>query len=74
MGKVFFDVGISLDGFIAGLNGGLANPLGDGGLVIGRKKFSLVYLFMFLLTRNETPGKEKEEQLFFLQMMIYIKF
>jgi dihydrofolate reductase len=34
MGKVFFDVGISLDGFIAGLNGGPANPLGDGGISI----------------------------------------
>lgn len=34
MGKVFFDAGISLDGFIAGLNGGPANPLGDGGLSI----------------------------------------
>jgi dihydrofolate reductase len=32
--KVFFDVGMSLDGFIAGLNGGPKNPLGDGGLRI----------------------------------------
>ena len=32
--KVFFDVGITLDGFIAGLNGGPKNPLGDGGLEI----------------------------------------
>ena len=29
MNKVFFDVGISLDGFIAGLNGCSKNPLGD---------------------------------------------
>lgn len=34
MSKVFFDVGISLDGYIAGLNGGPANPLGDGGIAI----------------------------------------
>lgn len=34
MSKVFFDVGISLDGFIAGPNGGPANPLGDGGIAI----------------------------------------
>ncbi len=34
MSKVFFDVGISLDGFIAGLNGGPANPLGDHGIEI----------------------------------------
>jgi len=34
MAKVFFDVGISLDGFIAGLNGGPKNPLGDNGTKI----------------------------------------
>jgi len=34
MSKVFIDVGISLDGFIAGPNGGVKNPLGDGGMNI----------------------------------------
>jgi dihydrofolate reductase len=34
MGKVFFDVGITVDGYIAGPNGGPANPLGDGGISI----------------------------------------
>jgi hypothetical protein len=34
MNKVFFDVGISLDGFITGPNGGPNNPLGDNGLKI----------------------------------------
>ncbi len=34
MSKIFFDVGMSLDGFIAGLNGGPKNPLGDEGLKI----------------------------------------
>jgi len=34
MGKVFFDVGITVDGYIAGPNGGPNNPLGDGGLNI----------------------------------------
>ncbi len=34
MPKVFVDVGISLDGFIAGSNGGTKNPLGDGGIEI----------------------------------------
>jgi len=29
MQKVFFDVGVSLDDYIAGLNGGAKNPLGD---------------------------------------------
>jgi dihydrofolate reductase len=32
--KVFFDVGLSLDGFLAGPNGGPRNPLGDGGLAL----------------------------------------
>ncbi len=34
MSKVFFDNGLSLDGFIAGLNGGPKNPLGDEGVKI----------------------------------------
>ena len=34
MSKVFFDAGISLDGYIAGPNGGSKNPIGDGGLAI----------------------------------------
>jgi len=31
MSKVFFDVGVSLDGYIAGPNARPGNPLGDGG-------------------------------------------
>jgi dihydrofolate reductase len=34
MSKIFFDVGISLDGFIAGGNRGPKNPLGDNGPAI----------------------------------------
>lgn len=34
MSKVFFAVGTSIDGFIAGLNGSPKNPLGDGGTEI----------------------------------------
>lgn len=34
MSKVFFDVGVSLDGYVAGPNRGPGNPLGDGGLGI----------------------------------------
>ena len=34
MSKVFIEQGISLDGFIAGANGGPENPLGDGGMSI----------------------------------------
>src|SRR3970040_1632444 len=34
MSKVFVDIGISLDGFIAGTNGGASNPLCDNGVKI----------------------------------------
>jgi dihydrofolate reductase len=34
MSKIFFDVGLSLDGFIAGDNRGPDNPLGDNGTTI----------------------------------------
>ena len=34
MSRVFFDVGVSLDGCIAGPNRGARNPLGDGGVAI----------------------------------------
>jgi len=40
MSKVFVDVGISLDGFIAGPNGGTKNPLGDGGMNIHNWMFA----------------------------------
>ncbi len=39
MSKVFFDIGVSLDGFIAGPNRGLRNPLGDGGTTIHKWMF-----------------------------------
>jgi len=34
MSKIFFSIGLSLDGFMAGVNGGPKNPLGDGGINI----------------------------------------
>jgi dihydrofolate reductase len=39
MSKVFFSTGISLDGFIAGLNASPTNPLGDGGAKIHKWMF-----------------------------------
>ena len=39
MGKVFISVGMSLDGFLAGPNGGPTNPLGDGGTDIHQWAF-----------------------------------
>jgi dihydrofolate reductase len=41
VGKVFVDIGMSLDGFIAGPNGRPGNPLGDGGLAIHQWVFQL---------------------------------
>jgi len=41
MGKVFSEMGMSLDGFIAGPNGGPKNPLGDGGQRIHQWAFQL---------------------------------
>jgi dihydrofolate reductase len=41
MGKVFVDVGMSLDGFLAGPNARPGNPLGDGGARIHRWMFEL---------------------------------
>jgi len=37
--KVFFDVAVSLDGFVAGPSARPGNPLGDGGLAIHRWMF-----------------------------------
>ena len=41
MSKVFVSIAASLDGFIAGPNGGPANPLGDGGMHIHRWMYPL---------------------------------
>jgi len=43
MAKVFFDVGVTLDGYIAGPNGRPGNPLGDGGLEIHDWMFQTAY-------------------------------
>lgn len=41
MRKTFFEEAMSLDGFIAGLNGGPKNPLGDGGMNIHQWMYPL---------------------------------
>ena len=41
MGKVFVEIGVSLDGFIAGPNAGPGNPFGDGGQGIHRWMYQL---------------------------------
>lgn len=61
MSKVFVDVGISLDGFIAGLNGGANNPLGDGGLMIHEWMFKQkAFLKHLNLTGDGETGKDNE--------------
>lgn len=61
MNKVFFDVGISLDGFIAGLNGGPANPLGDGGIAIHNWMFKQKSFLEHLeLEGGESDNKDND--------------
>ena len=61
MSKVFVDVGISLDGFIAGLNGGANNPLGDGGLMIHEWMFKQkAFLKHLNLPGDGETGKDNE--------------
>jgi dihydrofolate reductase len=43
MSKVFVDVGVSLDGYMAGTNRGPGNPLGDRGVSIHRWAFECAY-------------------------------
>ena len=61
MSKVFFDVGMSLDGFIAGLNGGPKNPLGDGGLKIHDWMFKQkAFLQHLQLDGGETDNQDND--------------
>lgn len=61
MSKVFFDVGISLDGFIAGINGGPKNPLGDGGLKIHDWMFKQqAFLKHIQLEGGETDNQDND--------------
>ena len=53
--KMFFDVAISLDGFIAGSNGGAENPLGDRGMELHTWMFKQK---AFLEHLNLGPGGE----------------
>jgi len=59
MTKVFVDVGLSLDGFIAGPNGGPGNPLGDQGVRIHEWVFALASFRERLgMTGGETGGDD----------------
>jgi dihydrofolate reductase len=61
MSKVFFDVGMSLDGFIAGPNGGPKNPLGDGGMNIHDWMFrQKAFLQHLQLEGGETDNQDND--------------
>ena len=56
MSKVFVDVGVSLDGYIARPNRGRGNPLGDGGTSIHKWAFqTATFLGRIGLAGGETP-------------------
>jgi dihydrofolate reductase len=61
MCKVFFSVGISLDGFIAGLNGGPKNPLGDGGTKIHQWVYPLKSFREHLMLEGGETGNKDDE-------------
>src|SRR5512143_1881703 len=59
MSKVFFDVGVSLDGFIAGPNRGPGNPVGDGGTRIHEWVFrTTTFLERIGLSGGETSADD----------------
>lgn len=57
-GSVFFDVGVSLDGYIAGPNRGPKNPLGDGGVSIHQWVFQTA---TFLERIGLSGGEESDD-------------
>ena len=61
MSKVFFDLGITLDGYIAGPNRGAKNPLGDGGVSIHNWMFKQkAFLSHLKLEGGETNNKDND--------------
>ncbi|POY36641.1 deaminase [Solitalea longa] len=61
MSKVFVSVGITLDGFMAGLNGGPQKPLGEGGLAIHEWVFKQQIFRQHLGWGNDgETGKDNE--------------
>ena len=61
MSKVFVSVGMSLDGFLAGPNGGPQNPLGDGGVDIHKWAFrTRAFLEHLGMEGGETQGHDNE--------------
>lgn len=61
MSKVFFDAGISLDGFLAGENRGPKNPIGDGGTDIHKWLYNQkAFLSRLKMEGGETNNKDND--------------
>ncbi len=61
MSKVFFDLGITLDGYIAGPNGGAKNPLGDNGISIHNWMFKQkAFLEHLKMEGGETNNRDND--------------
>jgi hypothetical protein len=58
MGRVFVDIGMSLDGFVAGPSARPGNPLGDGGTRIHEWMFPLA---SFQARSGGTGGEENAD-------------
>lgn len=73
MGKVFVDVGTSLDGFIAGPNGRPGNPLGDGGTRIHQWLYPLAaFRERMGLTGGETNQRDDIVKAIFAHAGAYV--
>jgi hypothetical protein len=61
MNKVFFSVGLSLDGYLAGPNRGPKNPIGDGGSEIHQWAFKQkAFLQRLNLEGGDTGNKDND--------------
>jgi dihydrofolate reductase len=73
MGTVFVDVGVSLDGFIAGPNGRPGNPLGDGGTRIHQWLYPLaIFRERMGLTGGETNEDDALVRAIFARAGAYV--
>jgi dihydrofolate reductase len=73
MGTVFVDVGMSLDGFIAGPNGRPGNPLGDGGTRIHQWLYPLaVFQERMGLTGGERNADDANVRAVFARTGAYV--
>jgi dihydrofolate reductase len=73
MGKVFVDVGMSLDGFIAGPNARPANPMGDGGTRIHQWVFEQAsFRALIGMTGGQTGDEDARIRAVFARAGAYV--